>query len=655
MDFPSARARTTSVLLAATAVLIIGTAWIDLGRVPLLLVPLSFLMAAYSAGEFLQHGRGESEKAREFPICQLTTRLGTGLACLSLLVVTAALCGVLRFTVVVLIPLVALGAWVLFHTLCELRPSRQLLKPALAGLVLGIAWLVAWLWATIPPTFFDELAYHLAIPQRAIATGTLQAIPWVFFTLMPHASDLLLGWGMAVAGDLGARATHFSAWVLCSLAAWALADAIAEPHGSPWIPTIVVGALATSPMLWFLATLPFAELWLTTAVLVSCVMLVTPGMYSRPWLFLGLMLWLVGAVKLSGLFWIAALLAAALVLGWSWKELSKAGAVMLAGMSLWWARAAYYTGNPIYPMAYLWLGGTGWSDESQARVMGDMVYGSGGLGVLGVLRLPWDMVRYPERFASAGDAGIVAVTATCLLVALPIVARLAACGPETRRRMDAAAVFMLIAGVCWLLTTPTTRYFAPALVIGLTGLAGACFYLRPTGRIIGVLVLGAGALWGMQGFMAQHAFVFSSFQVALGRETGEAFLTRQLDHFKAARFVRDTLPKDARLLFVGETRPYYFAREAVAPSAYDSHPLYRWVQESSSPDGLTARLAAEGITHVVLNIREFHRLHEKYGLLTFSGERAEENDRRLKSLPQALSLLFKDNGVYVFEVPELKR
>ena len=204
MDFPSARARTTSVLLAATAVLIIGTAWIDLGRVPLLLVPLSFLMAAYSAGEFLQHGRGESEKAREFPICQLTTRLGTGLACLSLLVVTAALCGVLRFTVVVLIPLVALGAWVLFHTLCELRPSRQLLKPALAGLVLGIAWLVAWLWATIPPTFFDELAYHLAIPQRAIATGTLQAIPWVFFTLMPHASDLLLGWGMAVAGDLGA-------------------------------------------------------------------------------------------------------------------------------------------------------------------------------------------------------------------------------------------------------------------------------------------------------------------------------------------------------------------------------------------------------------------------------------------------------------------
>src|SRR2546427_895607 len=266
---------------------------------------------------------------------------------------------------------------------------------------------------------------------------------------------------------------------------------------------------------------------------------------------------------------------------------------MLAGMSLWWARGAYYTGNPIYPMAYRWLGGTGWSDESQARVMGDMVYGSGGLGVLGVLRLPWDMVRYPERFASAGDAGIVAVTATCLLVALPIVARLAACGPETRRRMDAAAVFMLIAGVCWLLTTPTTRYFAPALVIGLTGLAGACFYLRPTGRIIGVLVLGAGALWGMQGFMAQHAFVFSSFQVALGRETGEAFLTRQLDHFKAARFVRGTLSKDARLLFVGETRPYYFAREAVAPSA-------------NSTDGFLRRTAAGHPRAAYLEIGRAH-------------------------------------------------
>ena len=152
-------------------------------------------------------------------------------------------------------------------------------------------------------------------------------------------------------------------------------------------------------------------------------------------------------------------------------------------------------------------------------------------------------------------------------------------------------------------------------------------------------------------FLDQHAAVFSSLQVALGRESADAYLSRQLDHFAAARFVQERLPPDARLLFIGETRPYYFYREAVAPSAYDRHPLRRWVQESPSPEALAKRLVAEGFTHVVLNVNEFKRLHDNYGLLAFSGDEAEANTRCLRELPRALRLLFAANGVFVFEVP----
>lgn len=68
-------------------------------------------------------------------------------------------------------------------------------------------------------------------------------------------------------------------------------------------------------------------------------------------------------------------------------------------------------------------------------------------------------------------------------------------------------------------------------------------------------------------------------------------------------------------------------------------------------EALAARLAAEGFTHVVLNVREFKRVHDRYGVLAFTGDGAEANDRRLKSLPGALRLAFESNGVYVFEVP----
>ncbi len=54
---------------------------------------------------------------------------------------------------------------------------------------------------------------------------------------------------------------------------------------------------------------------------------------------------------------------------------------------------------------------------------------------------------------------------------------------------------------------------------------------------------------------------------------------------------------------------------------------------------------------MVLNVHEFRRVREKYGVLAFSGDAAPEDERRLRELPKALRLLYAANGVYVFEVP----
>lgn len=270
---------------------------------------------------------------------------------------------------------------------------------------------------------------------------------------------------------------------------------------------------------------------------------------------------------------------------------------------------------------------------------------------MGLLRLPLDLVLHPERFGSASDVGTLAVLSTCGLLALPVASRLAGLRGHARLLGDAAAGFVLVAGAGWVMTTPTTRFFAPAFMLGLAVLAGLCVQFRKTAQglvLVMLLVAGSGGAWQ---FINQHTTVFSSVNVALGREKGDAYLARVLDHFPAARFVRETLPRDVRLLFIGETRPYYFSRDAVAPHPIDAHPLSRWVHEETSAESLIRRLSAEGITHVVLNVHEFRRVHEKYGVLAFSGEAAPEDERRLRELPQALRLLYAANGVYVFEVP----
>jgi len=665
------------VLLGATGVVVLGTALVDPSRLWLLVVPMVFCGAAYGAGAMVDRVVGGLVARDDHaPMVVLSARMGVGLACVSLVTFLSALSGMLWLAGLGALPAIAYGSVCAIRAGFQFRPLREPAAAGVGGCLLGGAWLVAWLWATIPPTFYDELVYHLVIPQRVLATGELLTLPWVFFTLMPHASDLLLTWGLVLGGDLGARAIQFTLWVMCFLAVWAIAEVMARPRVAVWTPSFIACAFAASPMVWFLGTLSFAETSQAVGLLCSAVVIAAvppqrleregahhplhsteqrvpaPLPHPHSWLALGLMLGWVASSKLSALYWVAAALIAARVAGWPLVELSRAAGIALLTVTPWWIRAFVHTGNPVYPMFYSLLDGQPWGGENQARLLADLPYGTpGSLGWVGLLRLPLDLVLHPERFGSASDVGTLAVLSTCGLLALPVASRLSGLRGHVRLLGDAAAVFVLVAGAGWVMTTPTARFFAPAFLLGLAVLVGLCVQFRKTAQgLILVLLLAAGAGGAWQ-FINQHTTVFSSMEVALGREKGDVYLARVLDHFPAARFVRETLPPDVRLLFIGETRPYYFSRDAVAPHPIDVHPLSRWVHEATSAESLIRRLTEEGITHVVLNVREFRRVREKYGVLVFSGEAAPEDERRLREFPKALRLLYAANGVYVFEVP----
>ena len=655
------------VLLGATGVVVLGTALVDPSRLWLLVVPVVFCVAVYGAGALVDRAVGGLVAGCDHPPMVVpSVRLGVGLACLSLVTFLSALSGVLWLAGLVALPAIAYGLVCAIRAGVQFRPLRGAAATGVGGCLLGGAWLVAWLWATIPPTFYDELVYHLVIPQRVLATGELLTLPWVVFTLMPHASDLLLVWGLVLGGELGARAIQFALWIMCFLAVWAIVEVMARPRVAVWAPSFIACAFAASPLVWFLGTLSFAETSQAVGLLCSAVVIATgpaqrleregapqtPLPHPHSWLALGLVLGWVASSKLSGLYWVAAALVAARVAGWPLVELSRVAVIALLTVTPWWIQAFVHTGNPVYPMFYSLLGGRPWSEESQARLLADLPYGTpGSLGGMGLLRLPLDLVLHPERFGSASDVGALAVLSTCGLLALPVASRFMGLRGRARQLGDAAAVFVLVAGAGWVMTTPTARFFAPAFLLGLAVLAGLCVQLHKTAQglvLVLLLAVGGGGAWQ---FIDQHTTVFSSMTLALGREKGDAYLARVLDHFPAARFVRETLPPTVRLLFIGETRPYYFSRDAVAPYPIDAHPLSRWVHEATSAKALIRRLTAEGITHVVLNVHEFRRVHEKYGVLAFSGEAAPADERRLRELPKTLRLLYAANGVYVFEVP----
>ncbi|MBA5869892.1 MAG: hypothetical protein GDA68_07830 [Nitrospira sp. CR2.1] len=644
------------LLLSALLVVTLGTGLLDPSRLVLLLVPLSLLMAAHGAGLRLDRAFGPllPPDVRTRPTLALATDLATGTAVLGLIVELSGMAGYYQWAGIAVIGFGLYSAIQTVRTVRTVRPVTLCPDTLVAfgqGIAVGGIWLTAWLWATIPPVFYDELAYHLPIPQYALRTGSLPAFSWSYFTFMPHVSDLLLGWGLFLQGDLGARAAHMASWIAAWIALWAFAETALFPRRHPWLGFALACALASSPTFLFLGTLPFAESALSLAVIGAGALLISSGSGPSPWLAVGLLWGLAAGVKLSGPLWIMAETAAALALGWSARHLLLAWFVMIGTASPWWVRAWMLTGDPVYPLGYRLFGGHLWDEASQAKLRGDLPSIGTSPTLTDLLRLPYDMVVAPEHFGSASDAGIPAVAGVCLALVLPILVYLSTENHTARRRSLAACLFVTVAGAGWVATSTTTRFFAPALLVGSALLPLLLSRVRQPIQAAGLVGLTLLGIWGLTRFVTEHDEVFHSRQVALGQESREAYLARMVDHAESARYVRDRIPPDASILFIGETRPYYFDRPALAPYPIHEHPLAQWVREAASPEQLRNRIREEGITHVVLNTGEFRRVHDLYKVLDFSGPEEQVLDLRLKELPRLLTLLFVKHNVYVFQVP----
>jgi hypothetical protein len=643
-----------STFLIALLVVVVGTAATDPSRILLLVIPISFLLAAHGIGRLLEQA-AQSWTAMlptHFPILTLTAQLGMGISVLGFSTTILGLLGLYRFTWL----LIAIGSalsllnGLKYFPLIRWQQFRPTYATFASSLTMGIVWCIIWLWTTIPPTFYDELAYHLPIAQYALQTGELPALPWSFFTYMPHLSDLLLGWGLALGGEVGARAMHLVFWVVIWIAGWGFMETMTSQKRSPWIGCVIAGTFASSSTFLFLGALPFAETSLTFAVLASAALIALP-IASAPWLPVGLLWGLAISVKLSGLSWVFAGALAALAIGWPLRSLIKAGLAALVMALPWWGRAWWLTGNPLYPFGYRWLGGLYWTDDSQARLQGDLPSLPEPFDFMTLLRLPFDMIMAPERFGSASDCGPLAVIAVCLMFSLPVWTMFLRLDRARRRQCYAAGLFVFLTVALWAMTSTTTRFLAPALMLSLSLLAALLTKTPKAIFAISIVILTTLGVWGTFRFVSMHSLVFSSERVALGQEIGAEYAKRTVDHYEAATFVKEHLPPDATLLFIGESRPFYFDRTALAPYPFHEHPLAEWTRQAASPDQLRNRLRHERFTHVILNTREFKRLHDKYQTLAFSGPNAPLHDQYLKQLPRTMTLLFSKNNVHVFEIP----
>jgi hypothetical protein len=74
----------------------------------------------------------------------------------------------------------------------------------------------------------------------------------------------------------------------------------------------------------------------------------------------------------------------------------------------------------------------------------------------------------------------------------------------------------------------------------------------------------------------------------------------------------NALPPDARVLFLGEARPFYCDRAAEVATVFDKQPIAAIFAGNPSPEEILARLRERGITHLLVNTSELARLQDTY-------------------------------------------
>jgi len=515
--------------------------------------------------------------------------------------------------------------------------------PAWPGRVVAVAVLgCGFLYASLPPIFYDTLVYHFGLPGLYLATGSLTYWNGNYLACYPQNSEMLDVIAMAFGGEKAAQVLGFGIACLVALKLRRMGRREAGTAGAD----LVFLFLVSQWPFWFGAC--FGKNDLTGALFIlAAIALALDVPRERPYRALAVAGALAGfgvGVKLTNALPALLLgLAPLLERGLPLKDKIRRPAVFLFAVFLaaspWLVRNTIYRGNPLFPAFYSVFGGRDFSPTVAKRMEYDtlQVLDRSPISVAKRLgRIGFDR----DGYASGGELSPLTMP---LLIAGIALAR------RRRSLVPLAISFVTLAvGVGYLSAVLRTYAVAWVLVPFAAAVAFTRFRSKPWRIAVAAIVLVA-AVPGFQ-FSARMLETVSArgSRVFLGRIAPDKYLADQVNYFSIAQYANTHLPADARILVVGSARAAYLRRRADAPSAQDDAWIAKASRPGADPRALRDELRALGYTHILLNAKELG------GSVLAQQATGIRNDReateRLNKFFQSLQLVISDNGCVLFNI-----
>ncbi len=481
------------------------------------------------------------------------------------------------------------------NLLLEQAPDHLLLFCGiLLFLVLGILQVMA------PAIQYDDLNYHLFVPQSYAAAHRLILLPNVIQSYFYQGMEMLYTLAFLIGGETTAIALNGSLGILVTMALAGFAGRVFSRQAA-WLTALF---WTTTPLVAFLTTTGYVDLGATlfSFLSVSTAYVFIRRVDWRTGLLAGVFAGFAVSSKLSAVLVIVALITVLLVVLWVSRRFRDSvtlstfyAAGFLASGSVWPMLRFVQTGNPVYPFLNSIFRAAGFPAVNTWFNFGAFGMGNGFSAFMG---LPWNMSFHGERFIEAVHP---CVLGPCFIIAL-IGAIIVVPGFLGELRWS---IFVVVLSVCgWFMRAQYLRYLIPTwplvTVIAGVSLAHVIHPVSSLLRRVSITVLcGLLSSAGLVIWLASYYSIPERvpLRVIFGEESRATYRARTLSVDPAFESIRGACYSGSPGILSIGNEFHYLCPKMIAWTAPHASFLY----DKDSDEGYRADLQKLGVGYVLVD------------------------------------------------------
>lgn len=500
---------------------------------------------------------------------------------------------------------------------------------------------VSFVGALTPPTFYDSMVYHLAIPLQYVKNHRIIEIESNIFSNFPQNIEMLYTMAIILCDDILANLIHFVFFPLITLSIYGF---LREKYDSK-ISIFASLIFATTPAIVMLASGTYVDLGLTFYLFLSFVSVMKWTETSlNKWLvlsglFAGFSLGIKYTAGISAVIFILIIFCTAV----SKKENVLPKIIIFAAPAFlvflpWLVKNYIFTGNPVFPF-YIFDNAPGHIQKYLSHVSR---HGTSAPAYF--LNLPWNITMEGIKFGGGFD-----ITGPFYLVFLPVLFLIT----KTDKFLKISFAYLILYFFLWSISAKVLRFLIPIFPVAAIVFSGCIFKFNKESNlaknivkiILSVIIISNFAvLLFIQNFISPLPQLF-------GNITKDDYLSSKVlnpnNFYPAVKFMNEAFDSNSKTLFVGEARNYYTNFTAVSSSPFD-HEIFTYLaNDSKTAEELLIKLQNAGFTNIFWNQAEYERLKNGFRPNDFT----EQSIKIINILKKKyLNLLYDNKGLFVYGI-----